>query len=265
MQFLLLPSATHIYIRAFPHPDHIFICQRNCKIWWERYNRSDCVQQCRAFYWMVNRARARNYFFLSVFWGSESSGDERSLSTDSQGSHECRQQRAWWLWEGNWKTLWVARKWPHHHHTTTTPPPSPPLHWPTGVVCSHIGKSSHSDPLEVFTVHTLKIPHTACWVIASKVSTHREGRAVATPRVSMCFNPQNCLRVHSSAKYLCVSLEPSEPLWRRILTNMGIVASPDGLPSWLGKSLQVKWCFSDNLCFLATLVTVALKSKPSPY
>ena len=133
MQFLLLPSATHIYVRAFPYPDHIFICQRNCKIWWERYNRSDCVQQCRAFYSMVNRARARNYFFLSVFWGSESSGDERSLSTDSQGSHECRQQRAWWLWEWNWKTLWVARKWPHHHHCT--------------------------DPLELF-VHTLERLHT---------------------------------------------------------------------------------------------------------
>ena len=147
----------------------------------------------------------------------------------------------------------------------TTPPPSPPLHWPTGVVCSHIGKSSHSDPLEVFTVHTLEIPHTACWIIASKVFTHREGRAVATPTLSMC----STLRIASAYTVLPnIYASPLNPqshfdvgfwqIWASLLLLM--VCPPD-----LGKVYKLNGASVITFVFLATRVTVALKSKPSPY
>ena len=87
--------------------------------------------------------------------------------------------------------------------------------WPIGSVhCSHIGNTTHC--LLEYCIESFH--------------TQRRESCGHTQSVNV-LNPQNCRRVHSSAKYLCASLEPSEPLGRRILTNMGTAASPDGLPS----------------------------------
>ena len=112
---------------------------------------------------------------------------------------------------------------PHHHHTTTalTHWSCSFMHWkkftqwPIGSVhCSHIGNTTHC--LLEYCIESFH--------------TQRRESCGHTQSVNV-LNPQNCRRVHSSAKYLCASLEPSEPLGRRILTNMGTAASPDGLPS----------------------------------
>ena len=193
MHFLLLPSATHIYVRAFPYPESYIHNSYVKEI--ARYDgkgTTDLIVSSSAGLftrWWIERGHAITSFspfsedrspramsvpFPQIRKDPMNAGSSERGGCGSEIERLCELQGS--------------------DHTTTTPP----LQWPTGVVCSHIGKSSHSNPLEVFTVHTLKIPHTACWIIASKVSTHREGRAVATPTLSMC----STLRIASAYTFL---------------------------------------------------------------